>query len=107
MLLKQVEQKAAWKYLILSLCILSILDLQLTVYEIELGIAYEYNLFLARLLHIGYIPFILVKINTTLICCAILLAGIDKILAKLGILVCNFIYLFIFVYHIIGITIYS
>ena len=107
MLLKQVEQKAAWKYLILSLCILSIIDLQLTVYEIELGIAYEYNLFLAKLLHIGYIPFILVKINITLICCVILLAGINKTLAKLGILFCNFIYFFIFVYHIIGITIYS
>ena len=107
MLLKQAEQKTAWKYLILSLFILSILDLQLTVYELELGIAYEYNLFLAKLLHIGYIPFILAKTNITLACCAILLAGIDKTLAKLGILVCNFIYFFIFVYHIIGITIYS
>ena len=103
----QEKANKVWKYLVFSLCILSILDLQFTIYELELGIAYEYNIFLANVLHLGYLPFILTKTNITLASCVILLAGIDKIFAKVGVLACNLIYFFIFVYHIIGIAIYS
>ena len=95
------ESDSFWKYSILSLCILSILDLELTIYELETGIAYEYNAILANLLELGYLPFILFKTNVTLLACAIFWLGKDKILAKMGILWCNFVYFLIFLYLII------
>ena len=101
------ESDEFWKYLVLSLCILSILDLNLTIYELETDIAYEYNVILANFLELGYLPFILIKTNVTLLACAILWLGKDKILAKLGILWCNFVYFLIFLYHICGILFYA
>lgn len=101
------QGRLVWKCLVFILCVLSILDLELTIYEIEMGIAYEFNSFMARLLEMGYLPFILAKTNITLLACVALWVGIDKKIAKIGVIFCCLAYFSIFLYHITGLLLWS
>ena len=85
----------------LLLFALNLLDAVLTIYWVKNGIATEGNQLMARLLEVGYLPFLLVKIAVGGVAAIVLWRFSNFRLAKIGLIASLAIYIALMGVHLI------